>query len=145
MVRRRELNDRLATSGLRLTAQRQQVFAVVLEKRDHPTAEEVFMRAKRRMPEISMATVYNCLDTLVKCGLVKQVNLDRGATRYCPNMEAHSHFLCEDCGRIYDIDLASSALAPHLPEGFQLSHSEISLHGQCADCATPPLSKSIVA
>ena len=39
-----------------------------VEKRDHPTAEEVFIRAKRGMPEISMATVYNCLDALVRSG-----------------------------------------------------------------------------
>jgi Fur family transcriptional regulator, peroxide stress response regulator len=136
MLSSRELNDRLATSGLRLTAQRQEVLAVVLERRDHPTAEEVFIRAKRRMPEISMATVYNCLDALVKCGLVRLVNLDRGAARYCPNMAAHSHFRCEACGRIYDIELSIRALTPHLPVGFQVNHSEVSLHGLCAACAT---------
>ena len=85
IVSNRKLNDRLATSGLRFTAQRQEVFAVILEKRDHPTAEEVFIRAKRQMPEISHATVYNCLDALVKCGLARQVTLDRGATRFCPS------------------------------------------------------------
>jgi Fe2+ or Zn2+ uptake regulation protein len=135
MVSSRELNDRLATSGLRLTAQRQEVLAVLLEKRDHPTAEEVFIRAKRRMPDMSMATVYNCLEALTRCGLLRQVNLERGAARYCPNMAAHSHFHCEGCGRIYDVELAAEALKPHLPRGFQLNHSEVSLRGLCADCA----------
>jgi Fur family transcriptional regulator, peroxide stress response regulator len=135
MVSSRELNDRLATSGLRLTAQRQEVLAVLLEKRDHPTAEEVFIRAKRRLPEVSLATVYNCLEALTRCGLLRQVNLERGAARYCPNMAAHSHFHCEGCGGIYDVELAAAALKPHLPRGFQLSHSEISLRGLCANCA----------
>ncbi len=71
------INERLATSGFRFTPQREQVYNVLLRERDHPTAEQVFMRAKKVMPDISMATVYNCLTALVKCGLVKQVNLDR--------------------------------------------------------------------
>ena len=76
------INERLATSGLRLTPQREHVYNVLLGERDHPTAEQVFLRAKKDMPDISMATVYNCLDALVTSGLVKQVNLDRGATRF---------------------------------------------------------------
>src|SRR5206468_12305148 len=85
------LNERLANRGFRFTPQREHVYSVLLEKRDHPTAEEVFMRAKRDLPDISMATVYNCLTALVKCGVVRQVSLDRGAARCCPNMQARCH------------------------------------------------------
>ena len=72
-----DLSERLNTGGFRFTPQRQQVYDVLLHKRDHPTAEEVFIRAKRQMPEISHATVYNCLDALVQCGLVRLVQLER--------------------------------------------------------------------
>src|SRR3989338_8959508 len=89
------LDESLATSGLRSTRQRHHVYDVLLQKRDHPTAEEVFIRAKENMADISLATVYNCLDTLVQCGLVRQVNLDRTPTRYCPNMGEHCHFYCD--------------------------------------------------
>jgi len=92
----RELGERLATSGFRFTSQRRHVYDVVLQKLDHPTAEDVFIRAKRQMPDISHATVYNCLDALVQCGLVRQVQLERGATRYCPNMEEHCHYYCDE-------------------------------------------------
>ena len=51
------LDERLARGGFRFTPQREHVYAVLLRKRDHPTAEQVFIRAKRDMPEISMATV----------------------------------------------------------------------------------------
>src|ERR1041385_9100151 len=97
------LSERLVTGGVRVTPQRQHVYDVLLQKRDHPTAEEVFIRAKREMPEISMATVYNCLDALVKCGLVRQLTLERGAARFCPNMEEHFHFYCDVCGGVFDI------------------------------------------
>jgi Fur family transcriptional regulator, peroxide stress response regulator len=142
MVSSRELNARLATSGLRFTAQRQQVLAVLLDKRDHPTAEEVFIRAKRQAPDISLATIYNCLDALVRCGLLRQVHLEGGAARYCPNMAEHSHFRCELCGRVYDIELAAEALTPHLPRGFHVNHSEVSLRGVCAHCANTETANS---
>ncbi len=89
------LDERLARGGFRFTPQREHVYAVLLQKRDHPTAEQVFIRAKREMPDISMATVYNCLDALVKCGLARQVTLERGAARFCPNMREHCHFYCD--------------------------------------------------
>src|SRR5215831_21225078 len=99
------LTEQLGATGLRLTPQRQQVYDVLLQKRDHPTAEEVFIRAKKAMPEISHATVYNCLDALVKSGLARQVNVERGATRFCPNMAEHCHFYCDSCESVFDIDL----------------------------------------
>src|SRR3974390_1402575 len=110
------LSERLATSGFRFTPQRQHVYAVLLQKRDHPTAEEVFIRAKHDMPDISLATVYNCLDALVQCGLARQVTLERGATRYCPNMSEHCHFYCDNCASVFDVELPAAALA--LPKGF---------------------------
>jgi Fur family transcriptional regulator, peroxide stress response regulator len=136
-VTNQHLNARLATSGLRFTVQRQQVYDVLLQKLDHPTAEDVFMRSKQAFPDISMATVYNCLDALVKCNLVRQVNVDRGATRYCPNMREHAHFFCDTCGGVFDVDLAGQPLTTkiELPEGFKLSHMEIAFRGSCPECA----------
>jgi Fur family peroxide stress response transcriptional regulator len=132
-----QLNERLATSGLRSTTHRQHVYDVLLQKRDHPTAEEVFMRSKQSMPDISMATVYNCLDALIKCDLVRQVNLDRGATRYCPNMQEHWHFYCDDCGGIYDIEAVGIARESQLqlPTGFKLDCYEVSFRGLCPQCS----------
>ena len=127
-----DLTERLGTGGFRFTPQRQQVYDVLMAKRDHPTAEEVFMRAKRAMPEISHATVYNCLDALVQCGLVRSVTLDRGATRFCPNMREHGHFHCDSCNAIYDVDLPVQSVT--LPKGFQASRFEVAIHGVCADC-----------
>jgi len=116
----------------RLTKQRREVYDVLCGERDHPTATEVFIRAKQRMPGISLATVYNCLETLTHSGLVKQVNLDRGPSRYCPNLKEHGHFHCESCGTIYDIDLPDPAMP--LPRGYVVSRMEVSLRGQCPAC-----------
>ncbi len=92
------------------------------------------MRAKKTMPEISFATVYNCLDALVTCGLVRQVSLDRAASRFCPNMEDHGHFYCEECGAVFDVEVAAEACA--LPDGFTATHRELSFRGTCPKCAS---------
>ena len=59
--KRSELDNRIVEAGLRPTLQRRIVLGALLEKTDHPTADEIFLRAKRTKPNISMATVYNCL------------------------------------------------------------------------------------
>jgi len=78
------LQEALVKSGQKVTPQREAVFTVLLAERDHPTVDEVFNRAREVMPGLSLATVYNCLETFVGCGLVRQVNHERESTRYCP-------------------------------------------------------------
>jgi Fur family peroxide stress response transcriptional regulator len=130
-----QFSERLTTSGFRFTPQRQRVYDVLIHKRDHPTAEEVFIRAKGEMPDISMATVYNCLDALVQCGLVRKVQLERGATRFCPNMEEHCHYFCDTCGAVFDVMLPAETPVMPQPKGFKVDHYDIAVHGLCAECA----------
>jgi len=130
-----QLSEKLATSGFRFTAQRRCVYDVLMSKRDHPTAEEVFRRAKQAMPEISHATVYNCLDALVACGLARQVQLERGAARFCPNMEEHCHYFCDKCGAVFDVMLPTDGVLLPKPKGFKVSRYDIAAHGLCAECA----------
>ena len=127
----------MGREGLRLTPQRRQVYEVLMDKRDHPTATEVFLRAQKRMPSISLATVYNCLETMVGSGLVKAVHVDREPTRFCANLREHGHFHCTECGRISDIEFSDAHEKEwKLPSGFLVTQHDLSLRGLCGDCAT---------
>jgi len=129
--------EKISHSGHRLTPQRREVYDVLLAERDHPTATEVFLRAKKRIPGISLATVYNCLETLVDCGLAKQVNVDRDATRYCPNLQEHGHFVCQRCGKVHDVPVAKgpqAGVAWQLPKKFSIILTEVTIRGLCPDC-----------
>jgi Fur family transcriptional regulator, peroxide stress response regulator len=129
------LCERLKARDVRPTPQRETVLKVILEKRDHPTADEIFARVKASMPTISLATVYNCLDTLVQCGLVRQVNLERAPTRYCPNLHEHAHFHDETTGKIHDVDLPDDFVArlrEVLPAGFDASSIELNFRGKAS-------------
>ena len=126
------LDNAMERSGQRSTKQREHIFALILEKRDHPTADEIYARAKSDMPTISLATVYNCLEALSESKLIRQVNFEREPTRYCPNLKPHAHFHCQDSGEVIDVDLPEPAieqLKQALPKGFSASHIEITFNG----------------
>ncbi|MDQ3625348.1 MAG: transcriptional repressor, partial [Verrucomicrobiota bacterium] len=121
-----------------MTDQRRAIYEALMDQRDHPTAVEVFMRVKPRMPSISLATVYNCLETLAGCGLVKTVNHDRQPSRYCPNLEEHAHLFCDQCGAVTDIPLRLRRQAAELwqvPADVVISGHEVSFRGLCPKCA----------
>ena len=137
-------DERISRNGFRFTEQRRQVYDVLMGTRDHPTAVEVFMRVKTKLPSISLATVYNCLETLTECGLLKHVNHHREPSRYCPNLEDHAHLFCEKCGSVMDLSLLPNRQIENVcavPSGIVISHCEISFRGVCAQCnasAQPP-------
>ncbi len=127
------LAQKLADSGMRNTPQREVVYHALLKKRDHPTADEVFARVRTELPGISLATVYNCLEALVQCELVRAVNFERGPTRYCPNLAPHAHFHDNATGTMHDIDLPAELLTrlkSIIPGGFEAEAIEITFRGR---------------
>jgi Fur family transcriptional regulator, peroxide stress response regulator len=126
------LAQRLSDSGMRSTPQREVIYNIILNKRDHPTAEEVFARAKPELPMISLATVYNCLEALVQCDLVRAVHFERGPTRYCPNLHPHAHFRDEKTGTLTDVDIPPALmeqLKGILPGHLKATDIEITYRG----------------
>ena len=127
-----DLLTALKRKGLRPTKQRSSVYEVILGKKDHPSADEILLRVRRVLTTISLATVYNCLETLVDCGLVRQVNIDRAPTRFCPNLTPHAHFKCSRTGEIFDLAMDSKTIAnlkSILPEGFLAENFDLSFIG----------------
>jgi len=118
--------------GLRMTKQRRIVYSVLLQNRDHPTANDVFRRVQREMATISLATVYNCLDALAKHGLINQVNFDREPSRFCVNPAPHVHFRDTRTGVIHDIAFKEGCQITDLldlPDGAEVSELELTISG----------------
>ena len=98
----------------------------------------MFARVKTERPGISLATVYNCLETLVQCDLVRAVNFERGPTRYCPNLHPHAHFHDVRTGKTHDVDLPPAVLEKVkaiLPSGYDASSVEIIFRGKAVKSA----------
>ena len=128
----------ISEKGFRFTAQRRTVYDALMAQRDHPTAVEVFLRVKARMPSISLATVYNCLETLTECGLVRHVHHHREPSRYCPNLNDHAHLFCEECGSVTDLPLRAKRRTREIwevPTQVVISQQEVSFRGLCPKCA----------
>jgi Fur family peroxide stress response transcriptional regulator len=126
------------TSSLGLTKQREVVLQVVREAEHHLTANEVFEEAKRRLPTISFATVYNSLRYLKEAGHIAEIQFGfSGANRFDAKTTRHDHAICNKCGKLIDIDLKMPdelvKLAVKLSK-FKPESLELTLRGLCPDC-----------
>ena len=124
-------------SSLGITKQRQAVLQVIRDAEGHLTANEVFDRARGHLPGISFATVYNSLRYLKQEGLIGEVRFGTDATRFDRRLSRHDHAICNDCGKLIDIDLPISE--DLLKKGERLSKFkaesiEVVLRGRCPEC-----------
>ncbi len=130
------LCDALTRRGHRMTRQREVVFECLLGTRDHPTADQVFARVRNQLPSISLATVYNCLESLVECQLIRQINFSKQPSRYCPihdSEEHYAHLYDTDSGSVEDVDLPDNvidAIRRALPGDYEIHRLEINLTGR---------------
>ena len=117
----------------RFTRQRAAVYAYLCSVHSHPTAEQVFAAVRRRIPNISLATVYKALEALVATRVAARITDDAGVARYDGRREAHYHLRCEKTGEILDLPLAYDPnlldkLDPQLAEALRRQGFEITGH-----------------
>ncbi len=129
----------LRNVGLRLTDPRRVVLDVVRGTEAHPTAEAIHRLVRRRLPRVSLGTVYRNLRVLVAEGLVKE--MPGRHARFDGNASDHHHFTCLACGRIADVE--ESLTAPHsralvqrvvTARGFNVTHHRFEFYGRCPSC-----------
>src|SRR5262250_1764334 len=93
----------------RRTRQLEQVFAALQGDHTHPFAHEIYRRVHKKLPRISLATVYRNLHSLVEEGKISTLLLDEQGARFDPETSEHDHFICERCGRVVDLFLPPRA------------------------------------
>src|SRR5262245_50213250 len=92
----------------RRTQQLEETYRVLCVQQDHPTAEQVFKRVRRRIPSVSLGTVYRNLEKLRVRGEIRVVRVRDEAARYDAVTDEHDHFVCDNCGAVLDIRLDRS-------------------------------------
>lgn len=130
------LENCLRASGLRVTPQRRAVWdAFDKGAGRHLTAKEVFERARRELPGIARATVYNSLPELVRAGLLRTIE-SRGAVLYDPDLDPeHQHFRCQYCERLYDVRVEGVETLRIPGRRFVVEWKTVLLEGLCPDCS----------
>ena len=105
------VRSELEAVGLRYTAQRAAVFGCLDRLKSHPTVEEVYRGVRRRLPRISLATVYKALEALVAAGLATRLTGGDGSARYDATGHEHYHLRDTRTGQLCDL---STPFDPHL-------------------------------
>ena len=108
-INQKEFEDRidkfkeiLKRSGIKLTHQRLEIYEEVARSVDHPDAETIFKGVRKRMPTVSLDTVYRTLWMLLDLGIITTLGTNHRKTRFDANVKGHHHFVCSNCGKTLD-------------------------------------------
>jgi len=123
--------------GLKVTPQRTAIFQELLKAKDHPTADDIYKRIVKKIPNISFDTVNRTLLTFSKISITRIVEGYGQAKRYDPDMGIHHHFRCIQCGSItdfYNKDYDNIAVPPEINKRFTVTGKKVVLEGLCGKC-----------
>jgi len=121
----------------RNTQQRQVILEELRKLRSHPTAAEIYAVVRKRLPKISLGTVYRNLELLVRNREINKLESGGNEARFDGDMMRHNHIRCVECGRIGDIfdnptdfpDIAYTHSNGYEVLGFRMEY-----YGICPDC-----------
>lgn len=121
----------------RRSRQREVVLAIVRSTMDHPTADWVYRQARRRLPRISLGTVYRNLKQLTEAGLIREIHAGGLGARFDGNLGRHYHIRCLGCGRVSDLPLSvSRGLEEEAGRAtsYRIVSHEVEVQGLCPLC-----------
>jgi Fur family peroxide stress response transcriptional regulator len=123
--------------GLKVTPQRLEIFRVLASSSAHPSVEEVFEKIRKRMPTVSLDTVYRTLTTLSEAGMVSRVEVLDDRSRFDANIEHHHHFVCVRCKRVMDFywPTFDHLTVPEEVQGLgRIEQPHVEVRGVCNAC-----------
>ncbi|MCL2321466.1 MAG: transcriptional repressor [Oscillospiraceae bacterium] len=133
-----EIASELKKNKLKLTPQRLAIYRFLKETKSHPSADDIYKAIFKSFPSISLATVYKTLKTLVDVELISEINVGEGSFRYeCNIGEPHSHFYCNKCNKVEDIELKTlTSIKEDLEKSTnnKIDSLKIYLFGTCKNC-----------
>jgi Fur family peroxide stress response transcriptional regulator len=131
--------------GLKLTHQRLEIYRELASTYDHPSADEVYKRVQKRIPTISLDTVYRTLLTFEHFGVAARVHAFDGQSRFDANVSPHQHLACIRCKSIQDFDWeAFKHMKPpaKTKEWGEVKSKHAVLKGMCKECLKKDCKKS---
>ena len=123
--------------GCKVTPQRIAICQLILSSKDHPTADQVYQVVKKKYPTLSLATVYQTLHLLTEIGMLQELGLSDGISRYDPDTSPHINIICRNCGKIQDFEAESvrklwSQIIRDL--GFKPTGQRLDIYRYCEQC-----------
>jgi len=128
----------LNAAGLRSTNQRALILEVIRHGQGHMDADEVYRRARKKQPRLSLSTVYRTLQTLKELRLVEEVHFDEAHHHYeVKSSPEHHHLVCLGCGKVVEFECPMSQKMKEdvsREKGFRVINSEVRMTGYCPTC-----------
>ncbi len=124
---------------MRMTSQREIILEELKKLKNHPTADELYLVVKKRLPRISLATVYRNLEQMSEAGIIKKLEYSGRQKRFDGATHPHNHIHCIRCGRIADVKTRPGNSVHSIIKdaaGFQVIDDQIEFTGICPDCLT---------
>ncbi|SMC09388.1 Fur family transcriptional regulator [Nitratiruptor tergarcus] len=127
-----EYTNMLKEKELKSTPQRVAMLGI-LEQKGHADIEDIYSEIKKEFVSISLATVYKNINTLLEAGIIQEIKVPHKKSKFELKKHKHSHFVCEKCGNVYDVEQPKS-IDIELPEGFKPKETSLMLSGICPKC-----------
>jgi Fur family ferric uptake transcriptional regulator len=127
----------LEDTTLRMTKQRQIILDELRAVTSHPTAEDMYDMVRRRLPKVSLGTVYRNLEVLAESGLAQKIDVGGTKKRFDGNVYAHHHVRCTACGRVEDVHLSTDGDLDEIATvmtGYALLRHRLEFIGICPPC-----------
>lgn len=122
----------------KFSRQRELIYNRVKNYPVHPTADEVYTALKKEHKNLSLGTVYRNLNLLTEMKMLKKIHTDNAKDRFDARTDAHCHFLCERCGRVFDVeDSTLNGIEERILErhGHIVGDTSLNFKGICRECA----------
>lgn len=134
----RQFRDLAWKHGLAATHQRRVIYEAVVSAPGHYSPENIYDDVRRRIPSISLATVYNNLRLFVEHGLLREVSPRASTLLVEGNLEPHHHLVCTRCKAVQDVEgdfINYKKLSRQAPRGFDLTQPLVEVFGLCRRCS----------
>ena len=122
---------------MRSSKQRDLILNTIVNNPVHPTAKQVYEMARKKMPNISLGTVYRNLSALAEAGLIRHIAVSDDCDRYDGRLDKHLHIICNGCGKVEDFEPDKYFDLERYVEtktGYKLDEMNIVMRGYCSDC-----------
>lgn len=133
----RDFEQACRAAGLKLTHQRLEIYRELAMSTDHPSTESLYKRLKKKLPTISLDTIYRTLSTLEEKNLIKRVQTVDSQARFEAQMTQHHHLICDKCKQIIDFQwkgFDDAGLPEEVAQIGQIRNKNVILLGICREC-----------
>lgn len=123
--------------ALKRSKQREMIKDFLMTRKDHPTADIVYMNVRQQIPNISLGTVYRNLTLLADIGEIQRLRMGDGVDHFDADISGHNHFICKECGKVIDLEMDSIEHINDIASknfGGRIAGHITYFYGTCEDC-----------